>query len=186
MALTAETSAAAYETFDLSAQDQFPNDKAAPTTTAEIVSATQPTADGWYQNEISVKLTGSDPGDGSAGVEQLQYRIDGGTTTTTIVTRDTATLTVPVNLEGPHVFEYRSIDGVGNTEPFKSVAVRIDRSAPTTTPLPGTAYGADGWYDGPVAVNFLAGDGAGSGIAKTEWRYAGDAGLAARPPTASA
>ena len=115
---------------------------------------------------------------------RLQYRIDGGTTTTTIVTRDTATLTVPVNLEGPHVFEYRSIDGVGNTEPFKSVAVRIDRSAPTTTPLPGTAYGAGGWYDGPVAVNFLAGDGAGSGIAKTEWRYAGDEDVAAHHRTA--
>ena len=89
-------------------------------------------------NEIAVKLTGSDPG---AGVRRrradLQYRIDGGTTTTTIVTRDTATLTVPVNLEGPHVFEYRSIDGVGNAEPFKSVPCASTRSAPTTTPLPG-------------------------------------------------
>ena len=43
MALTAETAAGGYETLDLSAQDQFPNDKASPTTTAEIVSATQPT-----------------------------------------------------------------------------------------------------------------------------------------------
>lgn len=173
MSLTAETAAGVFETFDISASDQFPNDQAAPTTTAEITSDAEQ-SDGWYRGAISVKLTGADAGDGSAGVEQIQYRIDGGTTQTTIVTRDTATLTVPVDLEGPHVFEYRSIDGVGNTEPFKSVAVRIDRSAPSTTPLPGTAYGVEGWYDGPVAVNFLAGDGAGSGIAKVEWRYQGD------------
>ncbi len=135
----AETSAAVFETFDLSAQDQFPNDKASPTTTAEIVSAAQPTASGWYPNEIAVKLDGQRRVT-APGVEQLQYRIDGGTTAADRDPRH-RDLTVP---EGDRTSSSTARSTASATRSRSSPCVRRSTRPPrTTTATTLPAYGAE-------------------------------------------
>jgi hypothetical protein len=118
---------------------------------------------------VRVTLTGKDEVGGS-GVEQVMYRIDGGAP---------QSYGGPFNFttEGEHTLEYRSIDGAGNAENYRSEKLKVDIKAPTTTTqvTPGTPLGRDGWYDGAVKVGLNAADGAGSGVAAdgTEYRLDG-------------
>ena len=73
---------------------------------------------------------------------------------------------------GSHTIQYRSTDNEGNTETPKSVSVKVDATAPTTTALlNGEAPAAN--YDGPVEVDLNADDGDGSGVRLTEIRVDG-------------
>ena len=164
MALTLEEASGAFETPDLSGQLQFPDDQTAPASTIALDPAQPGGQDGWHTTAPEVTITGVDEAGGS-GVETIQYRINGGTA---------------VDYEGPFEIEdegvlnleYRSIDGAGNAEGFKSVQVKVDATAPTATvrlaPSAPTAPG--GWFDRAVEVTVTTRDGSGSGVAATEYR----------------
>ena len=102
-------------------------------------------------------LSASDNAGGS-GVDQTEYSVDGGAFQPY---SDPFTVTG----EGQHEVSYRSTDVEGNTEATKSLDLKIDSTAPETT---ATTAGS-----GPFEVTLEADDGAGSGVAKTEFSVDG-------------
>lgn len=83
---------------------------------------------------------------------------------------------IKISKPGEHTIEYRSTDAEGNVETPKSVVVKVDPSAPTTSATlnPPTPNGSGGAYNTPVSVA-LDRDDVGSGIARTEYRVDGGA-----------
>ncbi|MBI1921280.1 MAG: hypothetical protein HYS23_09405 [Geobacter sp.] len=63
--------------------------------------------------------------DAFSGLERTEFRLDNGPW---LVYRPFA-----LEIEGPHVIEYRAIDKAGNQEPPRSLAVTVDPTAPITT-----------------------------------------------------
>ncbi len=96
-----------------------------------------------------------------------EYQLDGATTWTAY------TAPVAVSGDGPHEVRFRSTDEAGNVEATKSVAVKIDTTAPVTaaTFAPATD---DGWHNGAVPVTLASTD-AGSGVSKVEYALDGGA-----------
>jgi beta-xylosidase len=167
MALTLEEPTGLFEMPDLSGQVAFPDDTTAPNTTIALNPGTPNGDDGWYAGPVRVTLTGTDETGGS-GVEQMMYRIDGGTPQNYSGPFD-------YTVEGEHTLEYRSVDGAGNAETYKPVSLKVDVKAPVTTikQTPAAPLGGDGWHDGAVTVRLSAADGAGSGVKTTEYRVDG-------------
>jgi hypothetical protein len=166
MALTLEDPDGVFRLTDLSGQLTVPNDSVAPETAIDL-DPDEPNSSGWYAGAVHVELTGTD-NDGGAGVEQMMYRVDGGPPQSYGGPFDYTT-------EGEHKLEYRSIDGAGNAEDFKSVTLKVDVNAPTTarTLTPGDPRGPGGWYDGAVTVRLTPADGPGSGVEATSYRIDG-------------
>ena len=166
MSLTLEQPDGAFEMIDLSGSLQFPDDDIAPVTTHVLEPGAPDGADGWYRSPVRVTFDSTD--EGGSGVEQILYRINGGAPQSyggPFELQDTGELTL----------EYRAIDGAGNAEGYRSVALKADPVAPHTTarlgpPLP---QGTEGWYDGPVTVTLNASDDTGSGLTGTSWRIDG-------------
>jgi regulation of enolase protein 1 (concanavalin A-like superfamily) len=167
MALTLEEPTGLFEMPDLSGQVAFPDDNKPPTTSIALNPAAPNGDDGWYAGPVRVTLTSADEAGGS-GVEQRMYRVDGGAPQNYGGPLD-------FTVEGAHTLEYRSVDGAGNAETYKSVALKVDPKAPTTrsTVTPGAPQGADGWYDSAVTVRLNASDGPGSGMKETRYRLDG-------------
>lgn len=138
---------------------QLKVDATAPATTATTFPA-DVGASGWYDREVTVSLRAGD-GQGS-GSELTQYRLNDGAWTTYESAFD-------VGGAGTQTVEYRSTDAAGNVEEEKTLSVRVDVSAPTTTArMNGAAPLAD--YTGAVRVAFTRSDQEGSGAVETEYR----------------
>ncbi|WP_436759233.1 ThuA domain-containing protein [Streptosporangium sp. V21-05] len=133
------------------------DDSTAPTTTATPDPA-QP-ANGWFNSLILVTLAGADEAQGS-GVDKTEFQLDNGAWTTYLEP-------VVITGDGNHTLAYRSVDKAGNVEATKTLAVKVDATAPTTTAdfLP--------VGQGTVPVTLAAAD-ATSGVEKIE--YALDSG----------
>ncbi|MCO8271636.1 ThuA domain-containing protein [Actinoplanes sp. TRM 88003] len=134
-------------------------DSTAPVTTA-VVSGTP--VDGWLTGAATVTLTATDAG---SGVASTEYQLDGATAWTAY------TGPVAVSGDGGHEVRFRSTDRAGNVETAKSVAVKIDSTAPLTTAQFAPAND-NGWHNGAVPVTLTAAD-AGSGVGKLEWSLDG-------------
>ena len=151
-----------FETPDLTGVNLYPNDSSAPTSSATVDPAAPPEGD-WYRTAPRITLKGDDEAGGS-GVEQIQYRINGGTP------RLYAGAFNLIN-EGLIKLEYRAIDRAGNAGTFAAVDLKVDATAPSTT---ATTFPEEldetGWQETEVTVGLSAADGAGSGAAKTEYR----------------
>jgi hypothetical protein len=76
---------------------------------------------------------------------------------------------VTIGAEGTTTVAYHSVDASGNTEPEKTVTVRIDKTPPTTTDDHAASYIEN------AAITLTARDGH-SGVASTEWTLDGVAG----------
>ncbi|GAA0973887.1 hypothetical protein GCM10009555_029350 [Acrocarpospora macrocephala] len=129
-------------------------DGIAPVTTATTDPA-QP-ASGWFTSALLVTLSAADQG---SGVDRTEYQLDGGAWTgyaePVVITGD-----------GSHTLAYRSADKAGNVEAAKTLAVKVDATAPVTT--------ADTTPVGGVSVVLSAAD-ATSGVAGTEYSLDGGA-----------
>ena len=126
-------------------------DTTAPTTTHTLAPAAN--AAGWNTGNVTVTLATE------AGAT-TQYKLGTGAF---------QAYTGPVTLsdEGTTVVTYRSTDGEGNVEADKTVTVKIDKTAPTSTATPD-----GGTFTGPTQVT-LAGADSGSGLDKLEYRLDG-------------
>ena len=141
-------------------------DTAAPTTTLTIPAANGQA--GWYTTRPSFTLAAADEMGGS-GIASTEYRIAGGAWTP-------YTAAVSVTGQGARLVEYRSTDKAGNVEAIKSLTVKIDTAAPTSTLTIPAATGDHGWYTTRPSFTLAAADGTdGSGLGSTEYRIDGGA-----------
>src|SRR5205814_864081 len=126
----------------------------APLTTASI-SGISGNA-GWYVSNVTVTLTASD---GTGGVKQILYRLDGGGWP-----HYTAAFTIG---EGKHALRFYSTDLAGRSSPVGSLSLNVDPTAPTTTETLASTMGSNGWYVSDVVITLSGFDGV-SGIATVE------------------
>lgn len=164
MALTLEEAAGGFRTPDLSGQLQFADDQTAPVSQHTVAPGAPSGNDGWYREPVSVTLSAADEPGGS-DLQRIQYRLNGG------VPQDYAGTPVQIAADGAYTFEYRAIDKAGNAEGFKPVPIKVDRSAPSTSVRvePEAPRTSATWDDRPATVTLTARDGAGSGVAATEY-----------------
>ncbi|HET7398023.1 MAG TPA: PxKF domain-containing protein [Intrasporangium sp.] len=111
---------------------------------------------GWQNTDVTVTLTADD---NLSGVASTHYAVDGGAAS--------QGTTVTVSTEGRHTVAYWSVDKAGNTETAKTVTVLVDKTVPTITGGATTSPNANGWYRGPVTVQFGCADSV-SGIASCQ------------------
>ncbi|MDQ2739254.1 MAG: VWA domain-containing protein [Chloroflexota bacterium] len=96
-------------------------DTTKPTTAATPARAAN--ANGWYNAPVTVTLNGTDT---LSGIATTTYSIDGGAT-------QPYTTPVTVSGDGTHTIAYSSTDKAGNVEDAKTLAVKIDATAPKIT-----------------------------------------------------
>jgi hypothetical protein len=95
---------------------------ATPPVTLGGVSPVAPDGqDEWYVTPVTVTLDADD--NGASGVASTRYSLDGGAWSDY-----TAPFVVPT--DGPHVVQYAATDVAGNVEATKSLAFKIDATAP--------------------------------------------------------
>ncbi len=135
-------------------------DGTAPTTSASL-SGTSGSA-GWYRSAVAVTLSGTDP---LSGVASTTYRLDGGSW----LTYGTP---FSVAADGSHTLEFGSTDRAGNAEASKSVAFKVDATAPSTTHALAGTLGSGDYYVSDVTVTLTASDTT-SGVASTQYRLDG-------------
>ena len=78
---------------------------------------------GWYRSTAKVTLVATD---NFNGVNAIFYTIDGGST-------KTYSQTFNVSSSGTHTITYWSVDGIMNSEPVKTVLVKVDTTRPEVT-----------------------------------------------------
>ena len=100
---------------------------ATPPTTTYTITGTPGFAD-WYRSPVSITLSAVDAG---SGVLSTVYRVDGGLWQT-----GTA---LGISAEGTHTVQFYSIDQAGNSEPLRTLTVKIDTRAPSSTVVGPTA-----------------------------------------------
>ena len=130
-------------------------------TTAPVTTASQsPVANaaGWNSTDVTVTLTATD----ASGVSGTWYTTDG-----TAPTTSSTQYAGPFTVTSSTTVRYFSKDTVGNAEVAKTLAVKIDRVAPSvavTAPASGSTQG------GTVTVSGTASD-TGSGLAGVTVQY---------------
>jgi len=118
------------------------SDTVPPTTTA----TTSPLANaaGWNNSAVTVMLSSTD----DTTVEDLTYSASGGETIpSTIVPGPLSLLSTSFEIanQGQTDVLYQAVDGAGNIEALKTLAIKIDTTAPNisiTVPANGATYGA--------------------------------------------
>src|SRR5262249_32678474 len=111
-----------------------PDDTTAPTTLA----STSPDADaaGWNNQPVTVDLSATDDG---VGVKEIHVLMDDHSG----LPPDRAEIdpgdhaTVPLDPEGDYDVSYFAVDLLGTREPTHTLHVRVDRTPPTVSGLPG-------------------------------------------------
>jgi PKD repeat protein len=142
-------------------------DRLVPATTARL-SPAHPGASGWYDDAVTLTLRGNDGPSGS-GIQTSEYRIGSG---------PWQAYSGPVVLSqvGTYAISYRSTDMAGNAETEgPPTEVKVDNRAPVTTAELTSAQEptSSGAFRAPVRVALASSDGAGSGVAGTEYAVDG-------------
>ncbi|MGI8607415.1 MAG: Ig-like domain-containing protein [Gaiellaceae bacterium] len=85
---------------------------------------------GWSSAPVLVSLAPTDAG--GSGIASTEYRVDAGTT----LPGTSVSVAAPADgsNDGVHTISYRSSDGAGNVESWRTATVRIDASAPGLSP----------------------------------------------------
>jgi hypothetical protein len=105
------------------------SDGTAPVTTHTVTPATPDGDNGWYESDVTIKLTASDPevAEVSSGVAKIEYQIDGGAWQTY-----PGTAGFKLTTDGQHTVKYKATDKVGNVEAEKTIPViKLDKTKPT-------------------------------------------------------
>ena len=104
-----------------------PVDSAAPSTSHTLAPARRTARPAGTARRSSVTLAAGDEGECVSGVDA--HRVPGRRRRVRALQR-----AVQRRGDGTHTVEYRSIDKAGNAEAAKSVTVKLDATAPATTP----------------------------------------------------
>src|SRR2546428_580269 len=121
-------------------------------------------AGNWYTSAVTVTLSATDD---SSGVAVIHFRTNGGAW-------EIFSGPVTFQADGSHAIDYYSTDYSGNNETLRSVTVRIDGTAPSSSvQLAGTQAG-DGSYISTVDVTVTSTD-ATSGVQLAQYRVDGGA-----------
>ena len=85
---------------------------------------------GWSSAPVLVTLTPTDAG--GSGIALTEYEVDGGATQT----GTSVNVAAPADgsNDGVHTISYRSTDGAGNVESWRTATVRIDATVPSLSP----------------------------------------------------
>ncbi|WJH35289.1 Ig-like domain-containing protein [Paenibacillus sp. CC-CFT747] len=126
-----------------------------PVTTALLETDGAAPVNGWYTDPVTLRLTSED---NDSGVAYTEYLVNEGAW-------QRYASPVSFDKDGPYSVDFRSTDLAGNTETPKTIAFRIDQTAPTLNLKadPSVLWPADGRLV-PVTVGIEASDAA-SGIA---------------------
>ncbi len=133
---------------------RFVLDATDPQTTSSVTGPLHPS--GWHTGPTTVTLTAHDA---LSGMRGTAWSLDGGA-----ATRYTGP--VVITRSGDHRLRYWSTDRAGNVEATRTVAVKVDVTAPVTSPVLDGPVGEAGWYRDDVSVGLSATD-AQSGVAST-------------------
>ncbi|MCJ7606370.1 MAG: hypothetical protein MUO94_00800, partial [Thermoplasmata archaeon] len=104
--------------FDLEPITDETPDSDPPTTYAFVSSADGD--NGWHVSSVEIQLNASDD---PSGIDYTKYKVDGGAW-------QDYTEPVEIATDGFHLFQYYSVDTVGNMEDSKTLEVKIDTDAP--------------------------------------------------------
>ena len=153
-------------------------DREAPTTVPVVVEPAT-SSNGWYRDDVSVRLSAIDvPSDG-AGVASITYATEADSAQQiprTTVPRDSVALPA-ISTEGTTTILFGATDRDGNHEGsdkglLTSFEVRLDKTAPTTTATLSGPPLAGGWHADSVTVSLNADD-ALSGVGSVRYRAVG-------------
>jgi hypothetical protein len=119
---------------------------------------------GWYTGAVLVALSATDA---SSPVAQTFFSLDG---------PPQAIYSAPFTVSGDavHQLTFYSVDLCSNQESPNSLTIKIDDTPPVTTAAISGPAGSNGWYRGPLTVNFSATDNL-SGVASTMFSTNGGA-----------
>lgn len=104
--------------------------------------------DGWYRSEVAADVVASDAG---SGVVARTYSLDGSA-------HFSCGCPVSVSSNGAHVLNVTARDLAGNVGTKNDVAVKIDRTAPTTVATMSGTQGQGSWFVSAVTLSFTASD----------------------------
>ena len=114
----------------------------------------------WHKSPVTVHFSATDTG--HSGIAYTEYSLDNGSGWT----KGTS---VTVSSAGTNTVLYRSTNNDGDVETAKSVSVKIDLTAPTTT----AGVCPSGWTRCSVTLTLAATDSGGSGLKATYYRIDG-------------
>ena len=134
-------------------------DATPPVTAASLSSSQAANAAGWFHTSpVTVTLTATD----DVSMYGTWYRFHG------IGPWTYYSGPFTVSAEGSTTYDYYSEDLASNVEAVKTVTVKLDTTAPTTTATLSSSQppgNATGWFHtSPVTVTLTPGDGSGSGV----------------------
>jgi PKD repeat protein len=107
-------------------------DSIPPVTTASVSPPAN--AAGWHRVAVSINLTATDESGGS-GVKEIHVALTGAQEGNGVVAGNSAS--VSISPEGVTTVTYFAVDNAGNQEAPKTLSVRIDRTPPVLSGLPG-------------------------------------------------
>ena len=149
-------------------------DKINPTSSIQCNNAA--CQSGYYNADVTVKLTGSDSG--GSGLKEIRYTEDGSTPTASHGTAIASGGTFTVS--SSETVKFVAVDNAGNLEsPVNSQQINIDKINPTSSIQCNNAACQSGYYNADVTVKLTGSDSGGSGL--KEIRYTEDGST----PTAS-
>ncbi|HEY9285864.1 MAG TPA: MBG domain-containing protein [Pyrinomonadaceae bacterium] len=125
-------------------------DDTPPTTRAALSRPAN--AAGWHNSDVTVTLAAADNG-GGAGLHKIVYSVNGAITHSHV-----APVAIPVTDEGITTITYYSKDDAGNAEVEQTLAVMLDRTAPSVEAARVTLANPAGWNNTDVAAGYTAGD----------------------------
>lgn len=117
-----------------SATTPFTYDNTGPVSSMTTTPAA-PNAASWFNQDVTVQLSATDPGSPAAGVKEIHYTLNG---TETAVQGASASLVVA--REQVNNLTFWAVDNNGNIEsPVTAAVVRLDKTAPVSTISPASA-----------------------------------------------
>jgi photosystem II stability/assembly factor-like uncharacterized protein len=159
-----------------------PADTTPPSAISDLISSTHPNPADWYASNTPAFSwsAASDPSPGS-GLKDYVYLLDHSQGTSIDVTTantqsvDQLAVALPATADGIWYFHVCARDNANNYGPTATRTVKIDATAPMTTPSLTPPANAAGWNNSAVTLTLQSDDGAGSGVLSSEYSTNGAA-----------
>lgn len=136
-----------------------------------VTSTPSPGIAGWNTTTVTVTLNATD-NIGGAGIQNISYSLAGAQVSPPVTVANPAI--VSINAEGITTLSYAATDNAGNTEPLKTLTIKVDRFAPVTTAVATPVPGPGGWNKDTVTVALTSAENVGgSGVQNITYSLTG-------------